>query len=67
MDSISKIIMTILMLILVKVGYDYFNENNTIWIPIRDKNNKIHKIKVYVNDSEEDILKKVNDYLRKNT
>lgn len=39
---------------------------NTIYIGVRDRKNKIHKIPVYATDSEKEVLRKVEEYMRKN-
>lgn len=39
---------------------------NTIYVGVRDRKNKIHKIPVYATDSEKEVLRKVEEYMRKN-
>lgn len=45
--------------------YYIWKEKNTVYIGVRDKNNKIHKVPVYISDSEEVVRKKVDKYLKK--
>lgn len=45
--------------------YYIWKEKNTIYIAVRDKNNKIHKVPVYMTDSEDVVRKKVDIYLKK--
>lgn len=45
--------------------YYFWKEKNTVYIGVRDKNNKIHKVPVYMTDSEEVVRKKVDKYLKK--
>ena len=48
----------------VFLGY-VWREKNKVYIGVRDKNNKIHKVPVYATDSEETVKKKVDKYLKK--
>lgn len=41
-----------------------WREKNKVYIGVRDKNNKIHKVPVYATDSEETVKKKVDKYLK---
>lgn len=45
--------------------YYFWKEKNMVYIAVKDKNNKIHKVPVYMTDSEEVVRKKVDKYLKK--
>ena len=61
----TNIVNWIFLVIGIVVFYYIKNENNTVFIAVRDKNNKIHKVPVKTTDSEDEVVKKINKYMKK--
>lgn len=55
----------ILVVVGIGVLYYYIKNQNTIYIGVRDKKNKIHKVPVYATDTEKEVMKKVEKYMQK--
>lgn len=55
------------LIIFLGIGYliYHYNKKDTVFVVVRDKNGKVHRIPVYVTDSEEEVLRKVEDYMKK--
>lgn len=55
------------LIIFLGIGYliYHYNKKDTVFVVVRDKNGKVHRILVYVTDSEEEVLRKVEDYMKK--
>lgn len=55
------------LIIFLGIGYliYHYNKKDTVFVGVRDKNGKVHKIPVYVTDSEKEVLRKVEDYMKK--
>ena len=47
--------------------YHVFKKNDKKFVSARDKNGKIHKIPVCLSDSKEEVVRKVEEYMSKNT
>ncbi len=55
------------LIIFLGIGYliYHYNKKDTVFVGVRDKKGKVHRIPVYVTDSEEEVLRKVEDYMKK--
>lgn len=55
------------LIIFLGVGYliYHYNKKDTVFVGVRDKKGKVHRIPVYATDSEEEVLRKVEDYMKK--
>lgn len=62
----DQIVNWIFLILGIVVMYYVVKKHNTIYLAVRDKKNKIHKIAVYSTDDEEEVMRKVNDYMKKN-
>ena len=64
--SVNEIFNWVFSVIGLAFTYYLMRKNNTVHIAVRDKQNKIHKVKIYSTDSEEEVMKKVEIYMKKN-
>ncbi len=63
--TINEIFNWIFVVIGIGIVYYMMKNKNTVYIGVRDKKNKIHKIPVYTTDSEKEVMKKVEKYMQK--
>lgn len=61
----AEIFNWVLAIIAIAGMYYVMKKNNTIHIGVKDKKNKIHKVPIYTNDTEEEVIKKVEKYMKK--
>lgn len=64
--TINEVFNWIFVVIGIAFVFYMMKNKNTIYVGVRDRKNKIHKIPVYATDSEKEVLRKVEEYMRKN-
>lgn len=64
--EINKIVNWIFVIISIGIAYYIMKNKNKVYIAIKDKKNKTHKIAIQITDSEQEVMKKIEKYMKKN-